>query len=187
MSRIGKKIINIPEDVQVSINQQHISCKGPKGELNLNINPKINIKKDNNQISFSISDNNIDKNTKALHGLSRSLTANMIHGVKEGYTKTLEVIGVGYRMNLKGRNLELSLGFSHLINFTTPDNIEIKIQKNQIIISGVDKQLVGQVAAQIRDYKKPEPYKGKGIKYIDEIIKRKAGKTAKTAGEKGAK
>lgn len=177
MSRIGKKPINIPAGVTVNINGQVVKVKGPLGELQTTVHPNINIKMENNSISVSRPDD--QKENRALHGLTRSLLQNMIIGVTEGYKKVLDIVGVGYKAELKGTNLLVTIGYSHPIYFIPPAGVKIETPTpTQIIISGIDKQLVGQVASKIRSFRKPEPYKGKGIKYSDEQIIRKAGKTA---------
>ncbi len=177
MSRIGKKPIEIPKGVNVTINGQNIKIKGPKGELEFDIHPNIKISIEQNQIL--VLRNNDEKENRALHGLTRALLQNMITGVTVGYSKTLDLVGVGYRVELKGKNLLINIGYSHPILFIPPDGINIQTPiQTQIVVSGVDKQLVGLVSSKIRAIRKPEPYKGKGIKYSDEIIRRKAGKTA---------
>jgi len=177
LSRIGKKPIEIPKGVNVTINGQNIKIKGPKGELEFDIHPNIKISIEQNQIL--VLRNNDEKENRALHGLTRALLQNMITGVTVGYSKTLDLVGVGYRVELKGKNLLINIGYSHPILFIPPDGINIQTPiQTQIVVSGVDKQLVGLVSSKIRAIRKPEPYKGKGIKYSDEIIRRKAGKTA---------
>ncbi|GAB6281595.1 MAG: 50S ribosomal protein L6 [Ignavibacterium sp.] len=177
MSRIGKKPVEIPKGVNVTINGQNVKVKGPKGELEFDVHPNIKISVEQNQVLLSR--NNDEKENRALHGLSRALVQNMIIGVTEGYSKTLDLVGVGYRVELKGKNLLVNIGYSHPIYFIPPDGITIQTPtQTQIIISGIDKQLVGLVASKIRAIRKPEPYKGKGIKYSNEFIRRKAGKTA---------
>lgn len=181
MSRIGKLPIKISEKVTVTINDHHVSVKGPKGELHLDIRPEIEVVlKDQNIILTRTNDL---QQTRAYHGLYRSLLANMVKGVTEGYEKTLEMSGVGYKARLQGKKLFLSVGYSHQVEFDVPENIEVKvIEENKISISGIDKEIVGQVAAKIRSIKPCEPYKGKGIKYQGEIVRRKAGKAAKAVG-----
>lgn len=180
MSRIGKKPISVPEGVEVAIQNNTVIIRGPKGQLQLDYNPKIKVEKKEDQILVSILKREEDR--KALWGLTRALVANMIKGVTDGYEKKLEIVGVGYKAQLQGKKLVLNVGFSHPVEFSVPEGIEIKINANIITISGINKQLVGQVAAEIRNIKKPEPYKGKGIKYIDEHIRRKTGKKAGVAG-----
>jgi len=169
MSRIGKKPIEIPENVEIKLAHGFIVVKGPKGELKQEIKAEVQIDKDKVLVK---SDNS------AVWGLSRSLIANMVEGVVNGFNKQLEIVGIGYSAQIKENKLIMKLGFSHLIEIEIPKNIEIKVEKNIITVSGADKQMVGQVAAKIRDIKKPEPYKGKGIRYLGEIIKLKPGKKA---------
>ncbi len=176
MSRIGKLPIAIPDGVQVSVNDQAVKVKGPKGELSHRIPTQISAVLENGHLL--VGRQNESRQSRALHGLNRSLIANMVEGVVNGFDKTLEIIGVGYRAELKGRNLTLSLGFSHPVIFQAPPDVDLEVTGgNRITIRGIDKQLVGQVAAVIRSFKKPEPYKGKGIRYDDEQVRRKAGKT----------
>ncbi len=179
MSRIGRAPIEIKTGVEVSINESVVEIKGPKGALSQEIPEGITVVKEDEQILVSRS--NELRETKALHGLIRSLVNNMVIGVTEGYRKELELVGVGYRAQAKGKTaLELQLGFSHPVKFAAPEGIEFDVpSQTEINISGIDKQVVGQVAADIRALKKPEPYKGKGIRYVGERIIRKAGKTAK--------
>ena len=175
MSRIGQKIIEIPNDVRANIDQNEIKISGPKGELSAPIFEGAEIEISDNTISINKSTNNPDfvKNW----GLQRSLIYNSIMGVSEGFSKKLEINGVGYRAQMKGSNIQLSLGFSHDVNYETPEGIKIETpSQTEIIISGIDKQKVGQVAAEIRSFRPPEPYKGKGVKYEDEYIFRKEGK-----------
>lgn len=177
MSRIGKKPVEIPKGVQVSLEGQLIKVKGPKGELHKSIHPGIKTEIADGEIKFSRHDDL--KESRALHGLTRALIQNMIIGVTDSYKKILEIVGVGYKAELKGKNLLLNIGYSHPIYFVPPDEIKLEVPApTQIIISGNDKELVGLVAAKIRSFRKPEPYKGKGIKYSDEHIIRKTGKTA---------
>lgn len=177
MSRIGKKPIPVPSGVQVSVKDASVVVKGPKGELSRSVNPLITVAvKDGN---VNVSRPNDSKFNKALHGLYRSLINNMILGVTKGYEKKLEIVGVGFKGEMKGKRLVLNLGQSHPIVFVPPDHVTIACETPTLIkISGMDKELVGQVAAKIRTFKEPEPYKGKGIKYVDEVVRRKAGKTA---------
>lgn len=177
MSRIGKKPINVPKGVTVTLNGQNIKVKGPKGELESRFHSHMSIEiKDD---VLTVTRPNDLKENKALHGLTRALIQNMIVGVTDSYQKTLDIVGVGYRAELKGKNLLLNIGYSHPIYFMPPDGVSLQAPtQTQIVVSGIDKQLVGMVAAKIRSIRKPEPYKGKGIKYSDEQILRKAGKTA---------
>lgn len=179
MSRIGKQSIPIPKGVTLTQENNVLTVKGPKGELTLN--PHKDMKVLILEESVVVKRPSNERDHKSLHGLTRNLIKNMVIGVSEGFTKRLEVNGVGYRFNIKGKNIELSLGFSHSILYKPTEGIELKAdeeKKNIIIVSGIDKQKVGQAAAEIRAFRKPEPYKGKGIKYADEHIRRKAGKTA---------
>lgn len=176
LSRIGKLPIQIPPGVTVEINGQEVFVKGSKGQLKQVIPEDIKIETSDNQVVFTVSKQT--KNSSAYWGLSRSLVNNMIKGVTEGFEKKLEIEGVGYKAVLKGADLVLSLGFSHPVIIEAPQGIVFKIEKNVIIISGIDKKLVGQISADIRAEKKPEPYKGKGIHYLGEVIRRKAGKKA---------
>ena len=177
MSRVGKKPVSIPKGVSVTSSGNVIKIKGPKGELEKSFHPNMKIQVAENEVSVMRPDDT--KTNKSLHGLTRSLIQNMMTGVSESYKKTLEIVGVGYKAEMKGNNLLLSIGYSHPIYFVPPDQIKIETPTaTQIIISGIDKELVGLVAAKIRSFRKPEPYKGKGLKYSDEHIIRKAGKTA---------
>lgn len=176
MSRVGKKIITI-KDVKVDVNGNLVKVKGKLGELQQAIHPNMKVKIDGEELT--VERPNDQKQNRALHGLTRALIQNMVTGVTEGYTKTLDIVGVGYRAEMKGKNLFLSIGYSHPIYFAPPDEITIETPtQTQIKISGSDKELVGLIAAKIRSFRKPEPYKGKGIKYSNETIIRKAGKTA---------
>jgi large subunit ribosomal protein L6 len=176
MSRIGKKLIAIPEKVEVSINGQHVSAKGPKGSLSLVLNSVVSIEKTDKGLEVKRPDD--QKFSRAIHGTSRALVANMIEGVSKGFQKTLEIVGVGYRAEQKGKDLNLVLGFSHPVEYKAPEGIELKASEDRlkIVVSGIDKQKVGAVAAEIRKYREPEPYKGKGIRYSGEYILRKQGK-----------
>jgi len=177
LSRIGKKPVEIPKGVNINLEGQVIKVKGPKGELHRTIHPLIKAEIVESEIKFSRPDDL--KETRSLHGLTRALIQNMIIGVTDSYKKSLEIVGVGYKAELKGKNLLLNIGYSHPIYFVPPDDVKLEVPApTQIIISGIDKELVGLVAAKIRSFRKPEPYKGKGIKYSDERIIRKAGKTA---------
>ncbi|PPR77595.1 MAG: 50S ribosomal protein L6 [Alphaproteobacteria bacterium MarineAlpha2_Bin1] len=175
MSRIGKIPIDIPSGVDVKIEHGEISVKGPKGSLNMALVEGVEVKHDESKLSFlPIKE---VKNSKALWGLQRTLVNNLIIGVTNGFSKQLEINGVGYRAQLKGSDLVLNLGFSHDVNYKIPEGISITAEdQNHITVSGTDKQKVGQVAAEIRSYRPPEPYKGKGVKYKDEFIVRKEGK-----------
>lgn len=178
MSRIGRMPIAIPAGVTVEIAENnHVTVKGPKGTLERTLPIEMTIKKEGNEVIVQ-RPNDLKKN-KSLHGLTRSLIHNMVTGVSEGYSKTLEINGVGYRAEKSGKKLVLNLGYSHPIEMTDPEGVESKVDGNNIVISGIDKEKVGQFAANIRDKRKPEPYKGKGIKYATEHIRRLAGKTGK--------
>ena len=176
MSRIGRKPINIPAGVEVKVNGSEVSVKGPKGALSQTFNPKMNIAVEGSEIVVTRPDD--EKESRSLHGLTRTLVHNMVVGVTDGFSKTLEVQGVGYRVQKQGKDLVMNLGFSHQVIMEAPEGITIEVPSaNQIVISGYDKQLVGQFAANVREKRPPEPYKGKGIKYSDEVIRRKVGKT----------
>ncbi|BDP99838.1 50S ribosomal protein L6 [Aquiluna sp. KACHI24] len=178
MSRIGKLPIPLPAGVTVAIDGQIVSVKGPKGELSLTISEPIKATLEDNTVIVSRPDD--EAKSKSLHGLTRTLIANNVHGVSTGFTKTLEIIGTGYRAAAKGSNIELALGFSHPVVIEPPQGITLTVEGNtKIVISGVDKQAVGEVAANIRKIRKPEPYKGKGIRYEGERVRRKAGKSGK--------
>jgi large subunit ribosomal protein L6 len=180
MSKIGRLPITIPASVTLTITGDVVNVKGPKGELSYTIKPKIKLELSGDQLVISRTSE--DKPIRALHGLTRALIANMVKGVSDGFSKNLELVGTGYRARLAGTKLILSLGYSHEIEFVPPKGIDIKVEgTNVIIISGFDIQSVGQVAAVIRSYRKPEPYKGKGIRYAGEVVRRKAGKAAKAA------
>ncbi len=179
MSRIGRMPINIPKGVKVDFQGTNISITGPKGTLYQEIHPDMEIKLDDNILSVHRPSDS--RQHRSLHGLTRSLLNNMVVGVSEGFSKTLEVEGVGYRALLEGKTLVLNVGYSHPINFDPPENIEFAVENRSktVIVSGIDKQVVGEIAAQIRKTRPPEPYKGKGIRYVDEHIRRKAGKAGK--------
>ena len=179
MSRIGSAPITVPSGVDISIDGTNVTVKGPKGTLERELPAPITATLDDGTLQCERPDD--DRRSKSMHGLARSLVNNMIIGVTEGYTKELEIIGVGYRAQAKGKNkLELALGFSHSVEVDAPDGVEFDVpQPTQVMVSGIDKQLVGQVAANIRALRKPEPYKGKGVRYAGEYVIRKAGKAAK--------
>ena len=178
MSRIGKMPVVIPAGVTVDIQPGNVvTVKGPKGELKRELDHEMTIEQKDNEIIVTRPDDL--KRHKALHGLTRALLHNMVVGVTDGFTKTLEINGVGYRAQKQGKKLVLSLGYSHPIEMEDPEGLESTVEGNRIIIKGIDKQAVGQYAANIREKRAPEPYKGKGIKYADEIIRRKVGKTGK--------
>jgi len=176
MSRIGKKEIIIPSQVEVKIKGSKVEVKGPKGVLKMSTLSEINVEMKDNVISFSPKKD--DLKSKAYWGLTRTLVNNMIEGVSKGFEKKLEINGVGFRARLEGKKLILDVGFSHSIEVLAPEGIDFLVEKNAITVSGIDKELVGQVSAQIRRVRPPEPYKGKGIRYANEIIKLKVGKKA---------
>ena len=178
MSRIGNKLINLPAGVTVSQEGNVVTVKGPKGELNYTINSNIEVVVENN--SVLVKRPNDTKEMKTIHGTTRANINNMVVGVSEGFKKTLLMVGVGYRAALKGNILVVSAGYSDDVEMTIPEGIKVELPKNtQIIVTGIDKQLVGEFAANVRKIRQPEPYLGKGIKYDDEVIRRKEGKTAK--------
>ena len=180
MSRIGRMPIEIPAGVTVDLQGHHITVKGPKGELSRDLHPEINIAVEGNEILVTRPYD--DKNQRSLHGLTRALVANMVTGVSEGFSKKLEINGVGYRAAKQGNKLVLTLGFSHPVEMEAPNGITIDVpNQTEIVVSGADKEIVGAVAADIRKWRKPEPDKGKGIRYEGEVVRRKAGK----AGAKG--
>ncbi len=177
LSRIGKLPIEIPSGVTITVDSGDVAVKGPKGELTQFITPAVTVKSDDGIVTVTPKDES--KTARSQHGLMRALINNMLVGVTKGFEKKLEVNGVGFRVNMKGQDLEMSLGFSHPVLYRAPEGVQITTNKMEITVSGINKQQVGQVAAEIRALKKPEPYKGKGIKYADETILRKAGKTGK--------
>jgi large subunit ribosomal protein L6 len=176
MSRIGRKPLEIPKGVTVSITKDTVSVKGPKGTLNMPRHKEIEIKQEGTELLFGR--NKEEGSVRAAHGLMRALVGNMLTGVTQGFVRQLEINGVGYKAEVKGSNLTLSLGYSHPIDFKLPDGITAKVDKNMLILSGIDRQALGAASANIRSFRPPEPYKGKGVKYIEETIIRKAGKTA---------
>jgi large subunit ribosomal protein L6 len=178
MSRIGRMPVPIPSGVDVTITGREVTVTGPKGKLSLEVAEPIEVSQSDGVIT--VTRPNDEGNVRALHGLSRSLVANMVTGVTEGYRKTLEISGTGYRVTAKGKDLEFALGFSHPVNVSAPEGITFSVERpTQFTVSGIDKQLVGEVAANIRKIRPPEPYKGKGVKYQGEVIRRKAGKAGK--------
>lgn len=179
MSRIGKKAIQLVKDVTVTVSNGKVIVKGPKGELKHDFGDKINILIKDGEVSVEKRD--ISMAQDVMQGTVRAIIANMVSGVVSGYKKSLELNGVGFRVAKKGNDLEFNIGFSHPVLFKVPEGITCEVEKNIIHVGGIDKQLVGEVAANIRKLKKPEPYKGKGIKYVDENIRRKAGKAGKVA------
>lgn len=184
MSRVGKKPIEIPQGIEVKINTNDfgvcvVNVKGSKGSLNVELPKGVSINQEEKNLVFSVSDPE-DGAQKALWGLARSLVNNAVVGIHKGFSKELEINGVGFKAALQGKKLILNVGFSHQVEYALPEGINAEVEKNLIKISGIDKHLVGQTAAEIRAIKKPEPYKGKGIKYVDEQIRRKAGKVVKS-------
>ena len=177
MSRIGKQPVARPSGVDVSLDGQALRVKGKKGELTLDVHPEMAIEVDDTEIRVTRPSD--EARHKALHGLTRSLVANMVEGVTEGFSRTLEIVGVGYRAEMKGKSLGLLLGFSHPVSYDPPEGVSIETpNQTTVVVSGADKQAVGQAAAVIRGFRPPEPYKGKGVRYQGEQIRRKAGKTA---------
>lgn len=174
MSRIGKQPIPIIKDVEVKINGDMVTVKGPKGVLERRIHKKIGVEINGENLLITASDNL--RETRALHGLFGALLSNMVTGVSKGFEKALEIVGVGYRAELNGRTAVFNLGYSNPVNFELPDGIDANVDKNKIVLTGIDKELLGRTAAKIRSLRPPEPYKGKGVKYADENIRRKAGK-----------
>lgn len=182
MSRIGKALIRLPEKVQVTVDKGNVvTVKGPKGELSEKIDPDLTVNIENNELTVVRPTE--QKRHKAMHGLYRSLISNMVVGVSEGYTRELELVGVGYRVANTGQLLEISLGFSHPIFFALPNEVSVETVTEKgsaplIRLKSIDKQLIGQIAAKIKAFRKPEPYKGKGVRFMGEVVRRKAGKTA---------
>ncbi|MBI2002509.1 MAG: 50S ribosomal protein L6 [candidate division NC10 bacterium] len=176
MSRIGKLPISIPDTVKVEVEAHTVTVKGPKGTLSMAVHPAMDVRVQDRQVLCGRPSDT--KFHKALHGLTRSLIANMVEGVTKGFERKLELVGVGYRAAVQGQNLSMTLGFSHPIIYPVPPGIRVEVKdQTQLTVSGSDKQLVGAVAAKVRSFRPPEPYKGKGVKYADERIRRKAGKT----------
>ena len=177
MSRVGKKPVAIPKGVQINVRDGMLTTKGPKGELSVRIPEEISFIQEGDSVTFERA--NDEKHIRALHGLTRALTASSIEGVTNGFQRNLQIEGVGFRAELRGKNLLLSLGYSHPILFIQPEGIEFTVTSPTAVqVKGIDKQLVGEVAAKIRKLRKPEPYKGKGVRYEGEYIRRKAGKSA---------
>ena len=180
MSRIGNAPIDMPNGVELSVKGDEVEVKGPKGTLTQTIDPSLEVSVDDGTVTIARS--NDERQTRALHGLSRALINNMVTGVSEGFSKELTIVGVGYRAALKGKDLEIQVGYSHPVVIDAVDGIDFEVPENtKIIVSGIDKQKVGQVAADIRSVRPPEPYKGKGIRYSDEYVRRKAGKAGVTS------
>ena len=177
MSRIGKKPIAIPSNVTVTVDGSTVKVKGPKGELTRTFDPSMKIRVEGNEVIIDRPGE--EKRDRAMHGLTRALLANMVTGVTEGFKKTLEIVGVGYKAEKRGKNLVVTVGYSHPVNYPEPSGITLTTPApTTIVIEGIDKQKVGQVAAELREFRPPEPYKGKGIRYQGEQVRRKAGKTA---------
>jgi large subunit ribosomal protein L6 len=180
MSRIGKLPIDLPQGVSVVIDGQNVEVKGPKGTLSRNIHKGIKVSQSKNSLIVELAKER--ENLRPFYGTERALLANMVKGVTEGWFKKLELIGTGYRAEVNGNKLSLTVGYSHPIVIEGFDGISFKVEKNVVTVEGIDKEIVGLTSANIRSVRPPEPYKGKGIKYVDEVIRRKAGKAAKTAG-----
>ncbi len=178
MSRIGKRPIPVPSGVTVNIKGSHVAVKGPKGNLERELAELIAVEQEGNEIK--VSPKNDSRTARQLHGLSRTLVANMVEGVAKGFEKRLQIIGVGYRAQAQGQKLTLNVGYSKLVEMVMPPGIQVAVEKNtDVIVTGIDKEVVGNVSAKIRAVRPPEPYKGKGIRYQDEVVRRKAGKTGK--------
>ena len=175
MSRIGKKPIPIPKDVKVKMDGDLLTVTGPKGNLQRKVDPRIRVQADGDQIVLAVTEET--RQSRSLHGLTRALVANMVTGVSRGFERVLEIVGVGYRAEMSGKNLVLHLGYSHPITFPLPEGVDARIEKTRITLGGIDKEVLGLTAAKVRGFRQPEPYKGKGIKYAEETIRRKAGKT----------
>ncbi|MEW6666548.1 MAG: 50S ribosomal protein L6 [Thermodesulfobacteriota bacterium] len=175
MSRIGKRVIPIPDNVKVELQDELLTVVGPKGKLQKTLHPGVRVTAEDKKAVVAVDENL--KGAKALHGLHRALLANMITGVSKGFERALEIVGVGYRAELSGRVVTFHLGYSHPVVFELPQGIDGKIEKTRITLTGIDRELLGRTAAKIRSFRKPEPYKGKGIKYVEEFIRRKAGKS----------
>lgn len=177
MSRIGNRELAIPENVTITNENSIVTVKGPKGELSITLNPNIDVKVEDGKVK--VTRNSEVKKTKQMHGTTNSLINNMIIGVTDGYEKGLEIIGVGYRFNLKGKTLEINAGYSHKVELAVPENLTVEtVSATEITVKGIDKEAVGKFAAEIREVRKPEPYKGKGIRYKGEHVRRKEGKKA---------
>ena len=175
MSRIGKKPIPIPKDVKVELKGDLLTVKGPKGNLQRKVDPNVQVQTDTDQIVLTVPEES--RRSRSLHGLYRALVSNMVIGVSQGFERALEIVGVGYRAEMSGKTLVLHVGYSHPINYPLPEGVDAKIEKAKITLAGIDKEVLGRAAAKIRSFRKPEPYKGKGIRYAQERVRRKAGKT----------
>ena len=178
MSRIGRSPIPVPSGVEVNIDGRHLRVKGPQGQLERDLPGEITVRQEDGTLLVERPDD--ERQNRALHGLSRTLVANMVIGVTNGYSKTLEIVGTGYRVQARGRDLEFALGFSHPVPVPAPEGITFRVEApTRFVVEGIDKQQVGEVAAKIRKLRRPDPYKGKGVRYQGEVIRRKAGKTGK--------
>jgi len=178
MSRIGKRPITVPSKVTVTIDGSHVAVKGPKGELSRVLPGAVTVEQEGETLFVKRRDES--RSSRQLHGLSRTLVANMVEGVSQGFQRRLEIQGVGYRAQVQGRNLTLTVGYSHPVQISPPEGIQLAVENNtNVLVSGFDKEMVGNIAAQIRAVRAPEPYKGKGIRYAGEVVRRKAGKTGK--------
>jgi large subunit ribosomal protein L6 len=184
MSRVGRKVIPIPKDVKVQIAKDSVQVQGPKGKLTTPVPPGITFKLENGELSAERS--NDERQQRAFHGLARALANNAIRGVTEGFSKELDIVGVGYKAAVEGSKLVLALGYSHPVHYAIPTGIKVAVdpKANRVTVSGIDRQQVGQVAAEIRGLRKPDPYKQKGIRYVGEVLKKKAGKAGASAGTK---
>jgi large subunit ribosomal protein L6 len=184
MSRVGRKVIPIPKDVKVQIASDSLQVQGPKGKLTTPVPPGISFKLENGELTAARS--NDERQQRAFHGLARALANNAIRGVTEGFTKELDIVGVGYKAAVEGTKLVLALGYSHPVHYMIPTGIKVAVdpKANRVTVSGIDRQQVGQVAAEIRGLRKPDPYKQKGIRYVGEVLKKKAGKAGASAGTK---
>lgn len=183
MSRIGRKPILVPQGVRVVVHGQEVTVEGPKGKLSHAVPGALTVDVTDGQVRVGRSQDH--RNVRALHGLTRSLLANMVRGVSEGFERRLEIVGIGYRAQLQGRNLQLALGYSHPVLFALPEGIQAEVDRQVLItLRGADKALLGQTAARLRSLRSPDPYKGKGIKYVDEVVRRKVGKKAGAAATK---
>jgi len=175
MSRVGRKPVTLPKGVNVTVNNGQVAVKGPKGELKKAVPTGVEVKTSGSELNVTRADDS--RENRAKHGMMRALVANMVKGVSEGFERRLEINGVGYRAEVSGQKLTMALGFSHPVNFELPKGISAKVDKNIVILMGIDREVLGETASKIREIRPPEPYKGKGIKYIEEHIKRKVGKT----------
>jgi large subunit ribosomal protein L6 len=183
MSRIGKLAIPVPSGVEISIDGNHVAVKGPKGTLERDISPLLRVVQEDGQLR--VERPNDEKQARELHGLTRTLLANMVVGVTEGFRKGLEITGVGYRAQLVGKKLQLNLGYSHPVEIDPPAGVAFEVENpTRLAVVGIDKELVGHIAARVRSTRKPEPYKGKGVRYAGEVVRRKAGKAGKIGGKK---